>query len=171
MNIFLFCIILYLPRAIRMCSYVPTEQDKSLRSKLLEICSIIITIMDPQLGDFYRVFVHRLISKLGNNALRSRKDSFLSRSKHSIFGRFNYKRLQPLVSGELLFGVGETFWSFSENLSWASYFPVSAGHLIWSPYHGPVCQFHNLRRGKSQLGCEIPEARNRKGLRWSGKNK
>ena len=65
--------------------------------------------------------------------------------------------------------MGETFWSFSENLSWASYFAVSAGHLILSPYHGPVCQFHNLRRGKSQLGCEIPEARNRKGLKRSGK--
>ena len=108
MNIFLFCII---PAQgnYNVFIYVPTEQDKSLRSKLLEICSIIITIMDPQLGDFYRVFVHRLISKLGNNALRSRKDSFPSRSKHSIFGRFNYKRLQPLlVSGEQL-GSG---WNF-----------------------------------------------------------
>ena len=107
MNIFLFCIIP--ARAnYNVFIYVPTEQDKSLRSKLLEICSIIITIVDPQLGDFYRVFVHRLISKLGNNALRSRKDSFLSRSKHSIFGRFNYKRLQPLVSGEQL----ESGWNF-----------------------------------------------------------
>ena len=101
MNILLFCII---PAQgnYNVFIYVPTEQDKGLRSKLLEICSIIITIVDPQLGDFYRVFVHRLISKLGNNALRSRKDSFPSRSKHSIFGQFNYKRLRSLVSGELL---------------------------------------------------------------------
>ena len=121
MNIFLFCII---PARgnYNVFIYVPTEQDKGLRSKLLEICSIIITIMDPQLGDFYRVFVHRLISKLGNNVLRSRKDSFLSRSKHSIFGRFNYKRLQPLVSSELLFGGWVKLTGFQKTFLWPHIF-------------------------------------------------
>ena len=56
-------------------------------------------------------FCASLISKLGNNALRSRKDCWRrAQFENSIFGQFNFKSLHSLVSLRVYFGFRKVCW-------------------------------------------------------------